>query len=139
MHKSVNYLTLFIQNIYTDFVDIPFSLVAAGSLPQNFPVNFRGNSGLKDGKDGHIDADLVGGFYDSGNNIKFTFSTAYTVTLLSWTVIEYHQKYAEIGELDHIKDIIKWGSDYLLKLFIHPNSTSDFATLYSQVSFHHLN
>ena len=33
------------------------------------------------------------------NNIKFSFPTAYTVTLLSWTVIEYHEKYDDIGEL----------------------------------------
>ncbi|KAH6824076.1 hypothetical protein C2S53_004042 [Perilla frutescens var. hirtella] len=110
-----------------------FDAQKSGLLLNDFKVDFRGNSSLNDGKDGEIDADLVGGFYDSGNNIKFSFSTAYTVTLLSWTVIEYQQKYADIGELDHIKDIIKWGSDYLLKLFISPNSTSDSATLYSQV------
>lgn len=93
-------------------------------------VKFRGDSGLEDGN-----TSLVGGFYDSGNNIKFTFPTAYTVTLLSWSVIEYHQKYEDLGELDHIKDIIKWGSDYLLKLFIpsSQNSTGS-CTLFSQVS-----
>jgi hypothetical protein len=80
--------------------------------------------------------DLVGGFYDSGNNIKFSFPTAYTVTLLSWSVIEYQQKYADIGELDHVKDIIRWGSDYLLKLFVPPNATTPAATLYSQASIH---
>ena len=78
--------------------------------------------------------DLVGGFYDSGNNIKFSFPTAYTVTLLSWSVIEYHQKYDDIGELEHVKDIIRWGSDYLLKLFVAPNAASAAATLYSQAS-----
>lgn len=109
--------------------------MTAGILPKDFKVGFRGNSSLDDGKDGKIAADLVGGYYDAGNNIKFSFSTAYTVTVLSWTVIEYQQKYADIGELDHVKDIIKWGSEYLLKLFIPPNSTSDFATLYSQVTF----
>lgn len=109
--------------------------MTAGILPKDFKVGFRGNSSLNDGDDGKIAADLVGGYYDSGNNIKFSFSTAYTVTLLSWSVIEYQEKYAEIGELDHIKDIIKWGSEYLLKLFILPNSTSDSSTLYSQVRF----
>lgn len=112
--------------------------MTAGILPKDFKVGFRGNSSLNDGQDGKIVADLVGGYYDSGNNIKFSFSTAYTVTLLSWTVIEYQEKYAEIGELDHIKDIIKWGSEYLLKIFIpHPNSTSGLSTLYSQVGFDH--
>ena len=88
---------------------------------------------MQDGNLTSKQANLVGGFYDSGNNIKFSFSTAYTMTLLSWTVIEYHQKYADIGELDHVKDIIKWGSDYLLKLFVPPNGTSD-TILYSQAS-----
>lgn len=87
---------------------------------------------MQDGNLTSKQANLVGGFYDSGNNIKFSFSTAYTMTLLSWTVIEYHQKYADIGELDHVKDIIKWGSDYLLKLFVPPNGTSD-TILYSQI------
>lgn len=78
---------------------------------------------------------LIGGFYDSGNNIKFTFTTAYTVTLLSWSVIEYQGKYADIGELDHVRDIIRWGTDYLLKVFVLPNVTSQTPLiLYSQAS-----
>lgn len=64
--------------------------------------------------------------------MKFSFPTAYTVTLLSWSVLEYHDKYADIKELDHVKDIIKWGSDYLLKLVI-PKNTTNSAILYSQV------
>ena len=108
-----------------------FLFSAAGVYPKNSTVKFRGDSGLQDG---NSHADLVGGFYDSGNNMKFSFPTAYTVTLLSWTVIEYHQKYNEISELNHVKDIIRWGTDYLLKLFILPsNATSDNGILYSQV------
>lgn len=107
--------------------------MAAGHFPGNSTINFRGDSGLNDGKDEKTNADLVGGYYDSGNNIKFSFSTAYTITLLSWTVIEYQQKYADLGELDHIKDIIKWGTDYLLKVFIPPITNQDSAVLYSQV------
>ncbi|XP_008786534.2 endoglucanase 10-like [Phoenix dactylifera] len=110
-----------------------FDAQKSGALPENNPVKFRGDSGLQDGIRKQINASLVGGFYDSGNNIKFSFPTAYTITLLSWTVIEYHQKYAEIGQLDHIKDIIKWGSEYLLKLYIPSGSTSKQALLFSQV------
>ncbi|MFS7913089.1 putative cellulase [Helianthus anomalus] len=106
-----------------------FDAQKSGVLPKDNTVKFRGDSGLDDGN-----KSLVGGFYDSGNNIKFSFPTAYTITLLSWSVIEYHPKYEEVGELDHIKSIIKWGSDYLLKLFIRPNESSPgSATLFSQV------
>lgn len=89
---------------------------------------------MEDGNESDTHANLVGGFYDSGNNIKFSLPTAYTTTLLSWTVIEYHEKYNQIGELEHVKDIIKWGSDYLLKLFIPANSTTDPGVLFSQAS-----
>lgn len=95
-------------------------------------MKFRGNSGLRDG-DEQTNTSLVGGFYDSGSNIKFSFTTAYTVTLLSWSVIEYSPKYAAISELEHVKDIIKWGSDYLLKL-LQSNSSSDSGYLFSQAS-----
>ncbi|KAJ9560365.1 hypothetical protein OSB04_005525 [Centaurea solstitialis] len=106
-----------------------FDAQKSGVLPKDNIVKFRGDSGLLDGN-----GSLVGGFYDSGNNVKFSFPTAYTITLLSWSVIEYHKKYEDIGELDHIKNIIKWGSDYLLKLFIPSNQTSPASTtLHSQV------
>ncbi|PIA47779.1 hypothetical protein AQUCO_01400403v1, partial [Aquilegia coerulea] len=110
-----------------------FDAQKSGILPKNSAVKFRGDSGVQDGISSNTNVNLVGGYYDSGNNIKFTFPTAYTVTLLSWTVIEYHEKYSNVGELDHVKDIIKWGSDYLLKVFVPPNATSD-STLYSQAS-----
>lgn len=89
---------------------------------------------MEDGVSSNKPDGLVGGFYDSGNNMKFTFPTAYTVTLLSWSVIEYHPKYADMNELDHVKDIIRWGTDYLLKVFVAPNATSNQTTIYSQVS-----
>lgn len=41
---------------------------------------------------------------------------------MSWSVIEYSAKYEAAGELNHVEDIIKWGSDYFLKTF---NSTAD--------------
>lgn len=111
--------------------------LAAGHYPRNIPGKFRRDSGLQDGD--LSKTDFTGGFYDSGNNIKFTITTAYTVTLLSWTVVEYRSKYADIGELDHVRDIIRWGSDYLLKVFIPPSSTAGSnLTLYSQASYNFL-
>ncbi|KDP43035.1 hypothetical protein JCGZ_25221 [Jatropha curcas] len=125
-HRSSKNLTLALNQAL-----MFFDAQKSGNYQSNSPVKFRGNSGLQDGDS--IPGRLVGGFYDSGNNIKFSFPTAYTITLLSWTVIEYHEKYADIGELDHVRDIIRWGSDYLLEVFVPPNSTSDPFTLYSQV------
>jgi len=33
-------------------------------------------------------ADLIGGYYDAGDNIKFGFPMVFTTTMLSWGVIE---------------------------------------------------
>ncbi|XP_059280111.1 endoglucanase 10-like [Lycium ferocissimum] len=111
-----------------------FDAQKSGPFVENSLIRFRGNSGMNDGHGSEKHPNLVGGFYDAGNNIKFSFTTAYAVTLLSWTVIEYHEKYEDIGELDHVKDIIKWGSLYLLKLFVpQDNSSSTSAIIYSQV------
>lgn len=106
---------------------------AAGPLPKRNPVKFRGDSGLEDMDPDRNNASLVGGFYDSGNNIKFSFPTAYTITVLSWSVIEYKQKYSAMGELDHIMDILRWGCEYLLKLFVRADSNSISNLVYSQV------
>ena len=51
------------------------------------------------------------------------------MTLLSWSVIEYKEKYQAAGELTHIKELIKWGTDYMLKTFNYtsPNVAYVFA------------
>eukprot|EP00249_Psilotum_nudum_P001183 c13535_g1_i1 orf=316-2145(+) len=92
-----------------------FNAQKSGALPKHNNISWRGNSGLKDGF--MEKQNLVGGYYDAGDNIKFGFPGAFTITLLSWSVIEYHAKYEAIGELDHAKELIKWGTDYMLKTF----------------------
>ncbi|KAG6492647.1 hypothetical protein ZIOFF_047612 [Zingiber officinale] len=44
------------------------------------------------------------------------------MTLLNWSIIEYSAKYESTEELHHVKEIIRWGVDYLLKTF---NSSAD--------------
>lgn len=92
----------------------------AGKLPKHNNVSWRGNSCTRDG-DGSssLFKDLSGGYYDAGDAIKFNFPASFAMTMLSWSVIEYSAKYEAAGELNHVKDIIKWGSDYFLKTFNH--------------------
>ncbi|RRT43057.1 hypothetical protein B296_00054099 [Ensete ventricosum] len=78
---------------------------------------------MKDGiSDPSYGKSLVGGFYDAGDAIKFNFPASFAMTMLSWSVIEYSAKYDAAGELGHVKEIIKWGVDYLLRTF---NSSAD--------------
>lgn len=90
---------------------------------------------MSDGKSktGSFYKDLVGGYYDAGDAIKFNFPMSFAMTMLSWSVIEYSAKYEAAGELNHVKEIIKWGTDYFLKTF---NSTADtIDRMVAQVTF----
>lgn len=104
-----------------------FNAQRSGKLPKHNNVSWRGNSCLEDGKSDASTAmkDLVGGYYDAGDAIKFNFPQSFAMTMLSWSVIEYSAKYEAAGELNHVKDIIKWGTDYLLKTFNNSADTID--------------
>ncbi|KAG9130277.1 hypothetical protein Leryth_004268 [Lithospermum erythrorhizon] len=102
-----------------------FNAQRSGKLPKHNNVSWRGNSCTKDGEPNTIFKDLSGGFYDAGDAIKFNFPASFAMTMLSWSVIEYSAKYEAAGELQHVKDIIRWGSDYFLKTFNHTADTID--------------
>lgn len=91
----------------------------SGKLPNDQRVNWRADSGLHDGSTNGVD--LVGGYYDAGDNVKFGLPMAFTVTMLSWSVIEYGKQLASSGELRNSMEAIKWGSDYLLKAHTEPD------------------
>jgi hypothetical protein len=65
--------------------------------------------------------DLVGGYYDAGDNVKFGLPMAFTITLLSWAAIEYREQIAGAGEYGHTMEAIKWVTDYFIKAHIQPN------------------
>nr|MDF9459059.1 glycoside hydrolase family 9 protein [Bacillus pumilus] len=89
------------------------------SFPKAARLNWRGDSGLEDGKDvGH---DLTGGWYDAGDHVKFGLPMAYSAAVLAWTVYEYREAYEEAELLDDILDQIRWTTDYFLKAHTGPN------------------
>ncbi|KAF9622184.1 hypothetical protein IFM89_030042 [Coptis chinensis] len=95
----------------------------SGMLPSNQRMTWRKNSGLSDGSAMHVD--LVGGYYDAGDNVKFGFPMAFTTTMLSWSVLEFGGLMK--SELQNAKEAIRWATDYLLKATAHPG------TIYVQV------
>ncbi|KAK3228026.1 hypothetical protein Dsin_007888 [Dipteronia sinensis] len=96
-----------------------FEAQRSGYLPHNQRVTWRSNSGLNDGKASGVD--LVGGYYDAGDNVKFGLPMAFTVTMMSWSIIEYGKQMASSGELSNAMEAIKWGTDYFIKAHPEPN------------------
>ncbi|TVU05820.1 hypothetical protein EJB05_49004, partial [Eragrostis curvula] len=90
-----------------------FEAQRSGHLPYNQRVRWRGHSGLADGLQQGVD--LVGGYYDAGDNVKFGLPMAFTVTMLSWSAIEFGDEIAAAGEQRHVLEAIKWGTDYFVK------------------------
>ncbi|CAH8371462.1 unnamed protein product [Eruca vesicaria subsp. sativa] len=108
-----------------------FNSQRSGHLPDDNNVTWRGDSCMQDGKyPGSIHPNLSGGYYDGGDAIKSNFKMSFAMTMLSWSVIEYHSKYQQLGELSHVEGIIKWGTDYFLKTF----DTSAADTIHDMVS-----
>ncbi|XP_040376265.1 endoglucanase 4 [Oryza brachyantha] len=129
---------------YADALDkaiLFFEAQRSGKLPAGQRVAWRADSGLSDGS--AYEVDLVGGYYDAGDNVKFGLPMAFTVTMLSWSVIEFGDMMPRRssssffglvgggggGQLDNARAAVRWGADYLLKA---ATATPD--TLYVQVA-----
>ncbi|CAI9775761.1 unnamed protein product [Fraxinus pennsylvanica] len=97
----------------------------SGKLPENQRANWRGDSALSDGELENVN--LTGGYYDAGDNIKFGWPMAFSVSLLSWAVTEYQTEISAANQLGHVCSAIRWGTMFLLQA--HASST----TLYTQV------
>ncbi|XP_022155794.1 endoglucanase 13-like [Momordica charantia] len=96
-----------------------FEAQRSGKLPPNQRVQWRGDSGLQDGQNAGVD--LVGGYYDSGDNVKFGLPMAFTMTMLAWSVVEYGGQLDSKHELENALNAVKWGADYLVKAHPQPD------------------
>ncbi|XWS27806.1 hypothetical protein CRYUN_Cryun25bG0011600 [Craigia yunnanensis] len=96
-----------------------FESQRSGRLPYNQRVTWRHHSGLTDGLEQGYGIYLW--YYDAGDNVKFDLPMAFTITMLSWGVIEYEDEIAGAGEYSHTLEAIKWGTDHFIKAHTHPN------------------
>ena len=91
-------------------------------------VPWRGDSGMRDGRDGvyfgdrnaanlqlGLSLDLTGGYHDAGDHGKFGMPLASTISSLAWGGIAFKEGYNATGQLDELLAAVKWGTDYLLK------------------------
>ncbi|CAK9875329.1 unnamed protein product [Sphagnum jensenii] len=96
-----------------------YDVQRSGVLPNWQRVRWRGNSAIYDGTQSN--ARLSGGYYDAGDNMKFGFPMAFSMTLLSWSAVDFREELKQAGQLGHTLNAIRWGTDYLLKAYTAPN------------------
>ncbi|KAK4709786.1 hypothetical protein R3W88_004299 [Solanum pinnatisectum] len=96
-----------------------FEAQRSGKLPPNQRVKWRGDSGLKDGFLQGVN--LVGGYYDAGDHVKFGLPMAYSLTMLGWSVVDYRKEIADLNQMGNTLAAIKWGTDYFIKAHTQPN------------------
>lgn len=95
-----------------------YFVFAAGKLVNN-KIDWRGDSGLEDGREEMLD--LSKGMYDAGDHMKFGFPMAFTATVLSWAILEYGDHMKAVKQLGNAQASLKWITDYLINAHPSPN------------------
>ncbi|KAK9790125.1 hypothetical protein WJX73_009963 [Symbiochloris irregularis] len=90
----------------------------SGVLPFDNRISWRGDSALNDRTPSG--ASLVGGWYDAGDHLKTSFSTAIATSFLSWGLIQFKQGHAIAGQTHHAKAAVRWAADWLMKAHTGP-------------------
>ncbi|WP_051476053.1 glycoside hydrolase family 9 protein [Aquimarina megaterium] len=96
-----------------------YEVQQSGKLPDWNRVSWRDDSAINDGSG--VNKDLTGGWYDAGDHVKFGFPMAYSATMLAWGAIEYEDAYRNSGQLQHIKNNLRFVCDYFIKCHTAPN------------------
>jgi endoglucanase len=90
----------------------------SGPLPADNRVLWRGPSDLTDGADHGLD--LTGGYHDAGDEVKFGFPEAYSMTALAWGGIADKAGYQTSGQWQYLERNLRWGDDYIIRA--HPSA-----------------
>ena len=62
-----------------------------------------------------MQVDLTGGYHDAGDHVKFGLPLAFTLSVLSWNVVEFGTQLRTSRQLGNALNALRWGTDYLLK------------------------
>lgn len=82
-------------------------------------LTWRGDSQLTDGQKEGLD--LIGGWVDAGDNIKFNITAGYTATTLAVGAIEYKDAFEKSGQMKWLLNQLRWINDFFIKCHPSPN------------------
>lgn len=62
--------------------------------------------------DCHTSDEVVGGFHDAGDHVKFGLPAGYAASTLGWGYYEFKDSYDKLGQGDHIQEIMNYFCDF---------------------------
>lgn len=84
-------------------------------------VPWRGDSALDDVWTPN-NKSLAGGWYDSGDHIKSSYTIATATAFMAWSFFEFGKSLSKTGDTyRHGLDTIQWGAEYLVKAHVEPD------------------
>ncbi len=89
--------------------------------------SWRGACHTSDGSAASPPRDLIGGFHDAGDHVKFGLPQGFSASVLGWSLYEYRAEFDSAGMTAKTLRTLKYFTDYFLRS--HPNAT----TFYYQV------
>jgi len=78
----------------------------AGPLPEWNRVTWRADSTMSD--------DVLGGWYDAGDHVKFNLPMAYSAAVLAWGLYQYGDGIEKIGEYQNYQNNLEFVLDYFV-------------------------
>ncbi|XP_026458802.1 endoglucanase 4-like [Papaver somniferum] len=93
--------------------------VSRKKLDLNFTEGKNITGRVKYDQKGKGKVNLVGGYYDAGDNMKFNFPMKFSTTMLAYSVIKFGKL---IGtKLKYALEAVHWRTNYLLKCTNSPD------------------
>lgn len=78
----------------------------AGPLPEWNRVEWRGDATMND--------EVLGGWYDAGDHVKFNLPMAYSAAMLGWALYEYGDGIQASGQRPYLERNLAFALDYLV-------------------------
>lgn len=78
----------------------------AGPLPEWNRVEWRGDATMND--------EVLGGWYDAGDHVKFNLPMSYSASMLGWALYEYGDDIEASGQRPYLENNLKFALDYFV-------------------------
>lgn len=87
-------------------------------VAQNNVFSWRGPCHLNDGKNNGID--LIGGYHDAGDCVKFGLPQSYSASVMGWALYEFKEGFVKADMYNKQLEQLKYFTDYIIKCHYAP-------------------